>query len=71
MPTHDRIGAQEAAKAMDHNDAIRLFESQHIRTAWDEEKEEWYFSIVDMIGILTNQPDLCHVAKYWSVLKPA
>ncbi len=54
---------------MDHNDAIRLFESQHIRTAWDEDKEEWYFSIVDVIGILTNQPDLRHEAKYWSVLK--
>ena len=49
------------------NDKIQLFEDKRIRTAWDEEKEEWYFSIVDVIGILTEQPDTRHAAKYWSV----
>ena len=48
---------------------IQLFENQHIRTAWDEEKEEWYFSIVDVVAVLTDQPDQRHAAKYWSVLK--
>ena len=54
---------------MPENDKIQLFEDQKIRTAWDEEKEEWFFSIVDVIGVLTDQPDTRHAAKYWSVLK--
>ena len=51
------------------SDKIQLFEDQPIRTAWDEEKEEWYFSIVDVVRVLTDQPDTRHAAKYWSVLK--
>ena len=54
---------------MEQNDKIQLFEDKRIRTAWDEEKEEWYFSIVDVVAVLTNQPDQRHAAKYWSVLK--
>ena len=48
---------------------LQLFEDQPIRTAWNEEKEEWYFSVVDVVGVLTGQPDTRHAAKYWSVLK--
>ena len=48
---------------------IQLFEDQKIRTAWDAEQEEWYFSVVDVIAVLTEQPDTRHAAKYWSVLK--
>ena len=51
------------------SDQIQLFESQKIRTAWDTEQEEWYFSVVDVVGVLTDQPDTRHAAKYWSVLK--
>ena len=51
------------------SDKIQVFDNQPIRTAWDEEKEEWYFSIVDVIGVLTEQPDTRHAAKYWSVMK--
>ena len=51
------------------NDQIQLFEDQKIRTAWDAEQEEWYFSVVDVVGVLTDQPDTRHAAKYWSVLK--
>ncbi|MGI6325907.1 MAG: Bro-N domain-containing protein [Saccharofermentanales bacterium] len=54
---------------MPENDEVQLFEDQKIRTAWDEEKEEWYFSIVDVVGVLTDQPDTRRAAKYWSVLK--
>ena len=54
---------------MAQNDKIQLFENKRIRTAWDEEKEEWYFSIVDVVAVLTDQPDQRHAAKYWSVLK--
>ena len=54
---------------MAQNDKIQLFEDKRIRTAWDEEKEEWYFSVVDVVAVLTDQPDQRHAAKYWSVLK--
>lgn len=46
--------------------AIKLFESKEIRTAWDSEKEEWYFSIVDVIRALTDSPN---PQTYWRVLK--
>ncbi len=45
---------------------IQLFEDKRIRTAWDEEKEEWYFSIVDVVGVLTDSVD---PAAYWRKLK--
>lgn len=54
---------------MDDNNKIQLFEDKRIRTAWDSEREEWFFSIVDVVGVLTEQPDQRHAAKYWSVLK--
>ena len=54
---------------MARDDRIHLFENKRIRTAWDAEKEEWYFSIVDVVAVLTDQPDQRHAAKYWSVLK--
>ena len=54
---------------MSQKDQIQLFEDKRIRTAWDAEKEEWYFSIVDVVGVLTDQPDQRHAAKYLSVLK--
>ncbi len=54
---------------LQNRDSIQLFENKRIRTAWDEEKEEWYFSIVDVVAVLTDQPDTRHAAKYWSVLK--
>ena len=48
---------------------IQLFENQPIRTAWDEENEEWYFSIVDVVGVLTEQNDYQKARKYWNKLK--
>lgn len=45
---------------------IKLFESSQIRSAWNEEEESWYFSIVDVVGVLTESPN---PRKYWSVLK--
>ena len=54
---------------MPENEKIELYEDQPIRTAWNEAEEEWYFSIVDVVRILTEQPDIRHAAKYWSVLK--
>ena len=54
---------------MSQNDNIQLFEDKRIRTAWDEEKEEWYFSVVDVVAVLTDQPDARHASTYWAVLK--
>lgn len=54
---------------MPQNDKIQLFEDKRIRTAWDEEKEEWYFSIVDVVAVLTNQPDQRGASNYWAKLK--
>ena len=51
------------------NDKIQLFEDQPIRTAWVEDEEEWYFSIVDVVGVLTEQPDTDGARNYWKVLK--
>ena len=54
---------------MAQNDKIQLFEDKRIRTAWDEEKEEWYFSIVDVVAVLTDQPDQRGASNYWAKLK--
>ena len=48
---------------------IQLFEDQKIRVAWDAEREEWYFSIVDVVGVLTDSPDYNTGRKYWNRLK--
>ena len=45
---------------------IKLFEQKEVRSVWDEEQEKWYFSIIDVIEILTESPN---PRKYWSVLK--
>jgi len=51
---------------MTKDTAIKLFNDKQIRTIWDDEQEKWYFSIVDVVGILTESPN---PRKYWSVLK--
>ena len=48
---------------------IKLFESKKIRTSWNEEEEEWYFSIIDIVEILTDQIDYQGARNYWKVLK--
>ena len=48
---------------------INLFENQPVRAAWDEEKEEWYFSVVDVVGILTEQETPRGASNYWAKLK--
>lgn len=51
---------------MDENNGMQLFENKRIRTAWDEEREDWWFSVVDVVAVLTDSPN---PRKYWSVLK--
>lgn len=51
---------------MTKKDTIKIFESKKIRTAWDDKTEEWYFSIVDVVSVLTDSVD---GRKYWNKLK--
>lgn len=53
---------------MEQNNSIKLFEDKNIRVAWDEEEENWYFSVVDVVGILTDN-DYQKSRNYWKWLK--
>ncbi len=48
---------------------IKLFESQQIRSEWDAEAEKWWFSVLDVVAVLTDQPDYKKVRNYWKWLK--
>ena len=48
---------------------MQLFENKEIRTAWDGEREEWYFSVVDVVAVLTNQNTQRGASNYWAKLK--
>lgn len=52
-----------------YDNKIQLFENKRIRTAWLEEEEEWYFSIVDVVSVLTDQPTPRRASTYWAVMK--
>lgn len=54
---------------MSEENKIQLFQEQSVRTHWDEEQEKWFFSIVDVIAILTQQKDYQGARNYWKVLK--
>jgi hypothetical protein len=56
----------EKGKGYMDNDKLQLFENKTIRTAWDEETEEWYFSVVDVISVLTGTEN---PRRYWSEIK--
>lgn len=49
--------------------SIKLFENRKVRSAYDADKQMWYFSIVDIVGILTDQPTVDRARNYWKVLK--
>jgi len=51
------------------DNSIQLFDSKRIRTQWDAEKEKWYFSVVDIVEVLTGSPDYQTARKYWNKLK--
>ena len=54
---------------MGQKEYIKLFEEKKVRSVWDDEKEEWFFSIVDVCQVLTEQPDDQKARKYWNKLK--
>ena len=54
---------------MNDKSQLQLFEGHKVRTVWDEENQEWFFSVVDVVGVLTNQSDYLKSRKYWNKLK--
>ena len=48
---------------------IQIFEDKRVRTVWDDEQQKWYFSLVDVCGVLTDQPDYDRAKNYWKVTK--
>lgn len=54
---------------MTNREALKLFEDKKIRTVWDDEQEKWYFSIVDVVAVLTDSVDYQAARNYWKVLK--
>ncbi|MEA1987110.1 MAG: hypothetical protein U9N76_06445 [Candidatus Marinimicrobia bacterium] len=54
---------------MSKQNNIQLFQEQKVRTHWDEENEKWFFSIIDVVAILTEQKDHQGARNYWKVLK--
>ena len=54
---------------MKNREVLQQFEDKKIRTIWNDGEEKWYFSIVDVVGVLTDQPDIAHARNYWKVLK--
>lgn len=54
---------------MTQKEALQLFEERKVRTAWDSEQEKWYFSIVDVVAVLTDSTDYTTSRKYWNKLK--
>ena len=54
---------------MSQKEVLKLFEERNVRVVWDDETEKWYFSVVDVCGVLTDQPDYDLAKNYWKVLK--
>ncbi len=54
---------------MTKKNQIQLFNDRKVRTVWDSEKEEWYFSVVDVVEVLTDSLDYQTARKYWNKLK--
>lgn len=54
---------------MTKKESLQLFEEHRVRTAWDSEQEKWYFSIVDVVAVLTDSADYQTARNYWKVLK--
>ena len=61
--------ANEYLRNMTKHELSKLFEDRKIRTVWDDEQEKWYFSIVDVVGVLVDSKDYQTARKYWNKLK--
>ena len=54
---------------MNKENSVKLFEQKQVRSIWNDEEEKWYFSIVDIVAILTEQSTHQGARNYWKVLK--
>jgi prophage antirepressor-like protein len=54
---------------MTRKNGIKIFDEKLVRTVWDDEQEKWYFSVIDVVQALTDQPDFQRARNYWKVLK--
>ena len=54
---------------MSQKELIKLFENRNVRVVWDDEKQEWYFSVVDVCGVMVDSKDYQTARKYWNKLK--
>ena len=54
---------------MTKKEAIKIFEEKKVRTVWDDEQEKWFFSIVDVVAVLTDSKDYQNARKYWNKFK--
>ncbi len=54
---------------MNHKISIRFFDDKEVRAVWDEENSKWWFSVLDIIAVLTDQSDYAKARNYWKYLK--
>ena len=54
---------------MTKQESLQLFEERKVRTAWDSNEEKWFFSIIDVVAVLTDSADYQTARNYWKVLK--
>ncbi len=54
---------------MTNIESLKLFETRKVRSVWDDEKEKWYFSVVNVVDILTDSANYLTARKYWNKLK--
>jgi len=54
---------------MKKDNSIKLFEEKKVRSQWNEEQEKWYFSLIDIVAVLTEQKDYKKAQSYWTTLK--
>ena len=50
--------------------SLKIFEEKQVRSHWNEEQENWYFSVIDIVAVLTEQKDYKKAQSYWTTLKP-
>jgi cell filamentation protein len=54
---------------MNHKISIRFYNNKEVRAIWDEENSKWWFSVIDVVGVLNEENDYIKVRNYWKYLK--
>jgi len=66
---HQQIVELKKILSLYDKEAIKIFEEKKVRTVWDDEQEKWFFSIVDVVAVLTDSKNDQNARKYWNKLK--